>query len=303
MDFSLIKNELKDWYIFLKQSTILIAILLAGFATWFILSLFVAPFYSITKDGEIKGFQTYKLEGETTTRSIQLGLKDLLNDGLITNFIGVRFFIDNKLNEQIGQIDMYRVALNTLENNLGRNRGTGGANGNLVQARSNIYADYSIPFFTSYSTYLDKTIKNLDNYLVKLDESKDLPMENKKAVFIVNSDNLAENLDRLKQQLQTTLAMKVDNFTMVDNKFYQIRGNLLALDLILKGIDKDFKQKMIDKSCYNENFLPLMEDIKNGAKSNHLIVLESFGDLSKMEKQGNIISQKLAELIDKLRKG
>ena len=107
----------------------------------------------------------------------------------------------------------------------------------------------------------------------------------------------------LKQQLQTTLAMKVDNFTQVDDKFYQIRGNLLALELIFKGLDKDFKQKMIDKGCYTENFLPLMEDIKKGARENHLIVLESFGDLSKMEKQGNIISQKLSELIDKLRKG
>ena len=76
--------------------------------------------------------------------------------------------------------------------------------------------------------------------------------------------------------------MKVDNFTQVDDKFYQIRGNLLALELIFKGLDKD---------------------IKKGGRENHLIVLESFGDLSKMEKQGNIISQKLSELIDKLRKG
>ena len=127
--------------------------------------------------------------------------------------------------------------------------------------------------------------------------------QNKKAVFIVNSDNLAETLDKMKQQLQTTLAKKVENFTQVDDKFYQIRGNLLAMELIFKGLDKDFKNKMIDKSCYYENFLPIMEDIKNGARANHLIVLESFGDLSKIEKQGNIISQKLSELIDKLRKG
>lgn len=300
MDF---KIELKNWLIFFKQLLILIAILFVLALSWLGLSVFVAPFYSVTKSGEIKGFQTYNLEGETTTRAIQTGLKDLLNDGLITNFVGVRNVIDNKLNEQIGEIDMFRVSLLSLENNLGRNRGTGGANEHLVQARSNIYADYSVPLFTSYTTLLTRTTTDLDKYLKRLELDKEVPMENKKAVFIVNSDNLAETLDKMKQQLQTTLAKKVENFTQVDDKFYQIRGNLLAMELIFKGLDKDFKNKMIDKSCYYENFLPIMEDIKKGARDNHLIVLESFGDLSKMEKQGNIISQKLSELIDKLRKG
>lgn len=300
MDF---KIELKNWLIFFKQLLILIAILFVLALSWLGLSVFVAPFYSVTKSGEIKGFQTYNLEGETTTRAIQTGLKDLLNDGLITNFVGVRNIIDNKLNEQIGEIDMFRVSLLSLENNLGRNRGTGGANEHLVQARSNIYADYSVPLFTSYTTLLTRTTTDLDKYLKRLELDKEVPMENKKAVFIVNSDNLAETLDKMKQQLQTTLAKKVENFTQVDDKFYQIRGNLLAMELIFKGLDKDFKNKMIDKSCYYENFLPIMEDIKKGARDNHLIVLESFGDLSKMEKQGNIISQKLSELIDKLRKG
>lgn len=300
MDF---KIELKNWLIFFKQLLILIAILFVLALSWLGLSVFVAPFYSVTKSGEIKGFQTYNLEGETTTRAIQTGLKDLLNDGLITNFVGVRNIIDNKLNEQIGEIDMFRVSLLSLENNLGRNRGTGGANEHLVQARSNIYADYSVPLFTSYTTLLTRTTTDLDKYLKRLELDKEVPMENKKAVFIVNSDNLAETLDKMKQQLQTTLAKKVENFTQVDDKFYQIRGNLLAMELIFKGLDKDFKNKMIDKSCYYENFLPIMEDIKKGARDNHLIVLESFGDLSKMEKQGNVISQKLSELIDKLRKG
>lgn len=300
MDF---KIELKNWLIFFKQLLILIAILFVLALSWLGLSVFVAPFYSVTKSGEIQGFQTYNLEGETTTRAIQTGLKDLLNDGLITNFVGVRNIIDNKLNEQIGEIDMFRVSLLSLENNLGRNRGTGGANEHLVQARSNIYADYSVPLFTSYTTLLTRTTTDLDKYLKRLELDKEVPMENKKAVFIVNSDNLAETLDKMKQQLQTTLAKKVENFTQVDDKFYQIRGNLLAMELIFKGLDKDFKNKMIDKSCYYENFLPIMEDIKKGARDNHLIVLESFGDLSKMEKQGNIISQKLSELIDKLRKG
>ena len=165
MDF---KIELKNWLIFFKQLLILIAILFVLALSWLGLSVFVAPFYSVTKSGEIKGFQTYNLEGETTTRAIQTGLKDLLNDGLITNFVGVRNVIDNKLNEQIGEIDMFRVSLLSLENNLGRNRGTGGANEYLVKARSNIYADYSVYLFTSYTKLLTRTKTDLDKYLKRL---------------------------------------------------------------------------------------------------------------------------------------
>lgn len=301
----LLKNafDVKEWFIFSKRLGMLIGVGLVGIVLWFVLSIFVAPFYSITKSEEIQGFKTYPLEGETTTRAIQLGLKELVQDGLITNFLGVRNVIDNKLNEQIGSIEMYRVATNVLENNLGRNRGTGGANINLEQARSNIYADYSVPYFTSYTTLLNKSINNIEDYLTQLAKDKDKPMEAKKAVFIVNSDNLAETLDKLKQQLQTNLAIPVNYTYQVDDKFYKIQGNLRALHTILKGLDVDFKQKMIDKSCYNENFLPILEDTKKGGNDNHFIILETFGDLSKMEKQGNIVSQKLAELIDKLKKG
>lgn len=45
-------------------------------------------------------------------------------------------------------------------------------------------------------------------------------MENKKAVFIVNSDNLAETLDKMKQQLQTTLAKKLKTLLKLMIKFY-----------------------------------------------------------------------------------
>lgn len=108
----------------------------------------------------------------------------MLNDGLITNFIGVKYVIDNKLNEQIGQIDMYRVSLNALENNLGRNRGTGGANEHLVQARSNIYADYSVPLFTSYTILLTRTTTDLDKYLKRLELDKKFKWKIKKLFLL-----------------------------------------------------------------------------------------------------------------------
>lgn len=293
----------KEWGIFLKRFLLLIILAVLAFILWFFpISLIVAPFYSITTD-KVPVIKTYKnLAGETTTNALKSGLQNLLDEGLVTNFVGVRTWIDNKYYEQVGEIEMYRIGLYTLENNLARNRGTGGANENIVQARSDVYADFRIPMFTSYSTRLKEAIANIDIYLKQLKEDKNKSMAKKRAVFIVNSDNLSVALDRLKQQLQTNLMLKT-TFSTQDDKFYRIKGNLIAMYYILKGIEYDFKGKMIDKTSYEENFVPMMNLLKQAIAQNHIVILESLGHLSKLVKDASLISQKLAELRDKLRNG
>ncbi len=300
LDFVL---DIDEWKIFFKRLFSLVAIIIVSLVLWiFPVSLIVAPFYSITQDKTPK-IEIYKnVTGETTTKAIQKGLIDLLDEGLVTNFVGVRIWIDNKYFEQVGKIEMYRIALNLLENNLARNRGTGGANPYIVQARADVYADYTLPLFTSYSTRLKQAVSNIEKYLTELKEDKNKPMEEKRAVFIVNSDNLAVALDKLKQQLQTNLMIK-SSFTSEDDKFYRIKGNLIAMYYVLKGIDHDFKDKMKDKTSYDENFLPIMSLLKDAIAQNHFVILESMGHLSKLEKDANLIAQKLAELRDKLRNG
>lgn len=295
--------DLQEWKIFFKRLFSLIVLVVFSFLLWlFPVSLVVAPFYSVTIDTP-KKITIYKdLVGKTTVSSVKEGLEELIDEGLVTNFTGVNLWIDNKYYEQVGEIEMYRIAINTLENNLARNRGTGGANKYIVQARSDIYADYTLPLFTSYTTRLKQTVKNLDKYLVQLKKDKNLPMSQKEAVFIVNSDNLAVVLDKLKQQLQTNVMAK-SNFFTSDDKFYRIKGNLLAMQRFLEGINYDFKDKMVDKTSYEENFVPLLELVRNSIKQNHIVVLESFGHLSKLEKNANLIAQKLGELRDKLRNG
>ncbi len=296
-------QDIDEWKIFFKRLFSLVAIIIVSLVLWiFPVSLIVAPFYSITQDKTPK-IKIYKnATGETTTKAIQKGLIDLLDEGLVTNFVGVKIWIDNKYFEQVGKIEMYRIALNLLENNLARNRGTGGANPYIVQARADVYADYTLPLFTSYSTRLKQAVSNIEKYLTELKEDKNKPMEEKRAVFIVNSDNLAVALDKLKQQLQTNLMIK-SSFTSEDDKFYRIKGNLIAMYYVLKGIDHDFKDKMKDKTSYDENFLPIMSLLKDAIAQNHLVILESMGHLSKLEKDANLIAQKLAELRDKLRNG
>ena len=293
----------KEWGIFLKRFLLLIILAIVAFILWFFpVSLIMAPFYSITTD-KVPVVKNYKnLVGETTTDALKSGLQNLLDEGLVTNFVGVRTWIDNKYYEQVGEIEMYRIGLYTLENNLARNRGTGGANEHIVQARSDVYADFRIPMFTSYSTRVKESVANIDMYLKQLKEDKNKSMANKRAVFIVNSDNLAVALDRLKQQLQTNLMLKT-TFSTQDDKFYRIKGNLIAMYYILKGIEYDFKSKMIDKSSYEENFVPMMNLLKQAIGQNHIVILESLGHLSKLVKDASLISQKLAELRDKLRNG
>jgi len=300
--FSYIFNA-KEWGIFVKRLFSLVIIALLSFFVWlFPVSLIVAPFYSITttKSNVIKIHK--EINGKTTIMSLQYGLQDLLDEGLVTNFTGVNLWIDNKYYEQIGQLEMYRIAINTLENNLARNRGTGGANKYLVQARSDIYADYELPIFTSYSTRLKQAIQNIQKYTKQLEEDNAKQMNDKRAVFIVNSDNLAEVIDKLKQQLQTNIMIK-SNFFSDDDKFYRIKGNLIAMQKFLQGIEYDFKDKMVDKSSYKENFVPLLQIIESAIAQNHIVILESFGHVSKLEKDANIIAQKLGELRDKLRNG
>jgi len=300
LDFILNKNE---WKCFFKRISVFVIVGILTTIFWiFPFSIFVAPFYS-SVTSSLKPIQKdYLLEGKTTVMSIQNAIQNLLDKGLVTNFIGVRNWIDNKQNEQIGEIEIYRIAINTLENNLGRNSGTGGANKNLTQARADIYADCERAYFTSYSTRLKQTILSIGRYLDELKDNQNILMSNKKAVFIVNSDNLAEVLDKVKQQIQTNLATDTSFFTE-DDKFYKIRGNLIATYYFLNGINFDFKDKMIDKSSYKENFIPILKYLEKAILYNPIIVSEFMGDVSKIEKNANIISQKLTELRDKLRNG
>jgi hypothetical protein len=296
-------TDFQEWKIFIKRFLSLGLIAIIAFFLWiFPLSLFIAPFYSITTTTPPKIEIYNDLVGKTTVKAVQKNIDDLLDAGLVTNFTGVNIWIDNKYYEQVGQIEMLRIAVNTLENNLARNRGTGGANKYLVQARSDIYADYTLPIFTSYTTRLKQARSNIDKYLAQLSKDSTKDMNSKEALFIINSDNLAEVLDKIKQQLQTNIMLKQSFFTG-DDKFYRLKGNLIAMYQFLKGIDTDFKDKMIDKTSYEENFVPLLQLMEKAIGQNHFVILETFGHISKLEKEVNLIAQKLGELRDKLRNG
>jgi len=296
----------KRWYIFGERSFMLIVVALIGFVLWICIgSLIVAPFYSLTASKTLDKVTIHDSQpGITTVNSLKDRLVLLVDEGLITNFVGVRFWIDNRKEEQIGEIEMYRVQTNVLENNLARNRGSGGANKCLERARADIYADLALPMFTSYTTRMKGTISGLDCYVKQLNEDQNKDMISKRAVFIVNSDNLAEALNKMKQQLQTNLKNSENlSFFNQDNKFFRIRGNLIALSYFLKGIEHDFKEKMADKSSYDENFIPILQLLEEVIEIKPFIIWQGVGHLSKITSKSNEIAMKLQELRDKLKDG
>lgn len=299
-------TDYNEWLIFLKRSALLLGLGLAGLVLWiFPVSMFFAPFYATVSDTETKSVKVYEQQtGLSTSNAIKHRLEDLLDEGLVTNFFALRAYIDNNVNEQIGQLEIYRIAVYVLENHLARNRGSGGANKCLEQARANIYADYTLPLFTSYTTRLQDTIKKLECYNKSLIADAGKAINDRKAVFIANSDNLAEALDKTKQQLQSNLKFNKDlAFYEQDDQFFKIRGNLIALLYFLEGIEIDFKQKMLDKTLYEENFVPIITLLKSSIKILPFIIWEGKGDLSKLVSQANTIAIKMAELRDKLQNG
>ncbi len=295
----------RRWLIFLERLSVGLIVSLLAIILWvFPVSLFVAPFYSFTHSDKVEEFVIYDgAEGLTTANALRDGLI-YLEDSLVTNFFGVRNWIDNAENEQIGMIEMYRISAYMLENHLGRNRGSGGANECLKSARADINADYTIPLFTSYNTRLESAIRNIDCYTKQLLEDQSKSMNDKRAVFIVNSDNLAEALDKIKQQLDNPIeASKNMSFFEQDDVFYQIRGNLIAMYIFLKGIDHDFRDKMIDKTLYEQNFTPVLILLEEAIAYNPIVILNAFGHVDKLTAISLDIVKKMGELRDKLKKG
>lgn len=299
--------EPRKWLNFLERLLALVVISIFLFIVWmFPVSPVVSYFYSATTSGYVQIPEDTQHKGVNTVNSINYRLKGLLDEGLITNFLGVKFWIDNRLEEQIGEIQMYRTATYMLENHLGRNRGTGGANHNLTQARADIFSDYELPWFTSYTRRLKQTTILLDSYTEELIADYDKEMNKKRAVFVVNSDNLAEVIDKLKQDLQTNNAgLELHDYFQEDNKYYRLRGNLIALHYIFGGIDRDFRQKLIDKSLYELNFVPLMERIDEAVNHKPAFVIYHYinNDLATMRGLTERVANMMGELRDKLKNG
>jgi hypothetical protein len=288
-----------EWIIFFKRILALFTILLLlFFLWWFPISPVVSIFYSSTNYKYLSVESDSNIKGTATIQGYKNIVKSLLDKGLITDFIGVRYWIDNNYYQQIGIIEILRPAILGLENYLARNRSSGNTNTNIVMARGKINGDFKEPFFPSYSRNLKHVYSSLELYSTELSQSKN------NAVFIVNSDNLADFLDLLKKELMANNSQTSIDFMQEDNYYYRLRGKLIALRYIFDGIDKDFGDLLRTKGIYDTSFNELYNLIKEGSSHQPSIIISSdfSNDYTVMVSKITTISMKISELKDKLEK-
>jgi hypothetical protein len=307
-----------EWGIFVKRQVAVIVLFLTILLVWLLLlSPIVAPFYSSTKSGLPDNITKYEsVPGKTTVVALRDSIDDLNERGFVLSFPGIRNWIDNRQADEEGQITMAREIIFGIENNLATNKGTSGKSKSIEKARSELFQNFSYPKFTSldktrtmifdYDDSLTHTVEYINDYLIQLEKDIKLPMNKRKALFIVNSDNLSKVLNLIEARLYDSVKKSEGAvFFDADNHFYRMKGSLKLLERFLQGIEYDFLTKLKDKSCYDENFLPLLESIKDAKnmKSGMIISEFIFKDVSSLGNRVREIAKLVSDLSDKLNDG
>jgi len=288
-----------------KMSRAMLSVLVLFIFFWF---MFLAPLISplfMSEKPDIYNVQSYEGVGISTINAIQKPLENISSGILMTNFYGVRFWNDNRYNQQIGQFEMYKNTVQSIRDFLGRNRSSNGANKFLIFAHQSITTDSNALLYPNYDYQISKTIRYLEKYKLDLEDDRDKEADEKTAIFIVNSDNLADVLFLLRKNLMTEAdTNKGITLLNADNDYYRLRGSLIALYQFLAGIEADFKVKMMEKDGYKDNYIPLIKMIKETVEVKPFFVMEAFRhDVSTLRGKAQAISTKMAELANRLKNG
>lgn len=295
-----------EWFVFLKRLSALSIFSVIAFAIWIMVAGPVAFFYSDVHKDFINISKEKDYHGINTINSVVYSLQDMLDKGLVTNFIGVRWWIDNRPNEEIGKIRIFRIISEGLENNLARNRGTGPVNSDIANARARLFIDYESPFLPSYTTMVKQAIKFYKKFTEDLMADYNLPINQRKALFIPDAVNLSAVIDKVKKEIQTTISVEAtNNFFQEDDEYYLIRGKLVATYLFMSGVGDDFKEKLKDKEAYDETYLPLMDLLKKTIDRKTFFVITHYAtnDLAYIRGNAQLVANMMTELRNKLNNG
>ncbi|MBT3726541.1 DUF2333 family protein [bacterium] len=231
---------------------------------WFSLLAPITAMFTMSEKPDIYNIVQYEGNGNSTIHAMMDPLNHISRDEvLMTNFWGVRFWNDNVYNQQIGQFRMYRQILFTFRDYIGRNRSSNGQNDDLITAHNEISPDSSSVYPVNFDFQVKKTIKALERYQNNLEIDKEKPLHEREAVFIANSDNLAKSIRLWREQLLSSSDPSLPvTFMNGDNDYMELRGDIISLYQFMKGIEPDYKTKMIEKGAYEESYLPLLEMMK-----------------------------------------
>jgi hypothetical protein len=195
--------------------------------------------------------------------------------------------LDNMPNFQIGIRDAVKRFALEQQHEIGRNRGTSAADGDLQAAAS--YFNYRpdvwiwnpsnalMPTSTTEEQY-SQGIKALRNYNIRLNEAK--------ATFDRRADNLLSTLDRIGKDLgaasdRTQRQIDEDSGSWIDlhadDVFYLNKGLLYGNALILRDLGKDFA-KILDEKGAKQIWDRMVTSMMEGAELSPWIVINGRPD-------------------------
>jgi hypothetical protein len=195
--------------------------------------------------------------------------------------------LDNMPNFQIGIRDAVKRFALELQDEIGRNRGTSGADSDLQGAAS--YFNYRpdvwiwnpsnalMPTSTSEEQYR-QGVKALQNYNARLTQGK--------ATFDRRADNLLSTLDRIGKDLgaasdRTQRQIDQESGSWIDfhadDVFYLNKGLLYGNALILRDLGKDFA-KILDEKGARQIWDRMVTSMMEGAELNPWIVINGRPD-------------------------
>lgn len=300
-------EDLKEnWLGFIKTSGVLISALLICLIIYLPAISPVIAVFNMSDKADISTVdKVYEGKGISTIHAIMDPLKRIDDGVLMTNFFGVRFWADNKYHTQIGEFQMYRHILIVMRDRLGRNRSSSPANKYLVEAVNQLSVDSTAIYPVNFDFQLRKTIYSLKSYENNLIDDRKTKTKKPTAVFIVNSDNLAEAVKYMRIQLSSISDVNLPiSFLNADDDYDITRGNLVATYNFLLNLGPDFKEKMIEKGAYEDAYLPLLRDLKSAIDNRPFFVSEFiFKDLSALRGKTSIIATKMLEFANKLSDG
>lgn len=297
----------RKWLSFLERSLALVVIAVLLLAIWVV--IFAGPtsyFYSDVHEEFLVIPEDETHHGINTLNGIIYPLQDMVDNGIVMNFVGVRWWIDNRLNEEIGRIKISRILAEGLENNLARNRGTGVVNSDIANARVGLFNDYEKPILPSYTTMIIKSISLYRKFSDDMITDYDKPINQRKALFIPDAVNLSALIGKVKKEIQTTISVAAsENIFLEDDEYYRIRGKLVSTRYFLQGVGRDFKEKLKDKEAYAETYQPLMELLDKTINRDVSIFITHYwkNDLASIRADTQLIANMMTELRSKLDDG